>query len=314
MQITPAGLQALYINFTTQYQAAYLEPEIFYNEFCTTFTSSTTEEDYVWMDVLPQLRVWLGERFVSNLQGRVYKLPNLKFEDTFGVQRDQIEDDKYNVFGPRVTMLGRAAKKWPDQIMANTIAAGTTALCFDGNPYFFNAHPQDAGNPNSPTYQNRFDSSANGGSVSMPLNAQNLLTLVEAIMDYKGADGAPLGIKPTKLVVPSKLWGTAKQLCELEYIAQVVGSNVAQMQSNVMQGWLKPVRFPYLTDVNRWYVVCGDEPIMPFAWQLRNAPEMTFLNRPDDQYSFLRDQYLFGVRARGNGGYTLPFLAATASI
>ena len=311
-QISPAGYNAAFYAWDTMYQQAYLEPQTFYQEFASIIPSTTDTQVHLWMDVLPSLSQWQGDRFISSLEGRAYKLQNQLYQSSFSVQRAAIEDDQYGMYAARIQMLARAAKKWPDQVVTTAVQNGLTALCFDGQP-FFGTHPQDMSNPNSPTYSNRFDASVTGGGIGFPLNAQNLLTVTQAMMAYKGADNAPLGVIPTHLLVPPQLWGTAQQLTQLQLIAQAVGSNVAATQSSVTQGMLKPLLNTYFADQSRWYVLAVDGPLKPFIWQIRNPAEMSFLNRPDDYNSWTRDEWLFGVRGRGAAGYSLPFLAATAS-
>lgn len=313
MQISPGSLESLYWSYSTIYQKAFTAPKTVYQEIAMTVPSATKEQVHVWMDLLPKLREWVGPRVVNNLIGRSYRLANKKFEHTSGVSREHLEDDQHGVFSPWVQMVGREAAIWPDREVADVIEDAITENCFDGNPFFYNAHLTNVSDSSSTTYQNRFDDSANGGGVAYPLTGENLMTVYQTMTAYKGADNEPMGIVPDVLMVPPQLRGRATQLCELEYIAQAVGSNAAQMQQNVVKGWLRPVVNPFLTDADRWYVLVTNLPVRPFVWQLRVAPEFTPRFNPSDPSVFDLDQFLFGVRARGAAGVSLPFLAATAS-
>ncbi len=312
MQITPAVLAAIYNNFNVRYQAAYQQTPVLWDKFADLYPSETAQETYAWMGMMPKLRKWLGERFINNLQGRGYVLINDKYEDTFGVKREQIEDDKVGVFAQALNVLGREAKIWPDDLTTAALVAGTTALSYDGQAYFSSSHPIDIDNASSSTYQNNFYSGDGKAGVSMPLNAVNYGTVRAAMMSYQAEDGRSLNIIPDLLMVPPALEAHARIILHADLISQANGGNAAQASTNIWKGSANLVVNPYLTSATTWYMLCTSRGIKPIVFQQRNAPEFTFMNQPADPNVFLRDEYLFGVRARGAAGYSLPFLAARA--
>ena len=52
-----------------------------------------------------------------------------------------------------------------------------------------------------------------------------------------------------------------------------------------------------------WYLVSLDGVLKPFILQQRTAPELDEINDPKNDTVFMKDQYLFGIRYRGNFGY-----------
>jgi phage major head subunit gpT-like protein len=54
-----------------------------------------------------------------------------------------------------------------------------------------------------------------------------------------------------------------------------------------------------------WYVFDTTTPMQPFIWGERVAPKVTPRTAPDDPHVFDRDEYIWGVRARGGPGYGL---------
>lgn len=315
MLITKASLDAIFYRFSTAWQAAYDETPSFYKQIATESPSEGRETHYAWMGRMPALRKWIGERKLNNLQARGYVIVNDKFEDTISVPRENIEDDQIGVFQLNSDGLGRAAKVWPDQIMATLIEAGTTQLGFDGQPFFTNAHPIDMDNSASSTYQNNFANSGTGGSAAFALSATNYATMRAAMMNYVGEDNVKLGIVGDVLMVPPQLEATARQILHADFVAPTggFGMNAAQAQSNVFKGSADLLVNPFLTQADAWYLLCTKRAIKPFVWQLRSAPEFTYLTKAEDANVFLRDEYLYGVRARGNAGFSLPFLAARGS-
>lgn len=54
-----------------------------------------------------------------------------------------------------------------------------------------------------------------------------------------------------------------------------------------------------------WYLLDTSRAVRPIVWQEREPYEFTTINRPEDEHVFMRDQYLYGVRARVNAGFGL---------
>jgi phage major head subunit gpT-like protein len=52
-----------------------------------------------------------------------------------------------------------------------------------------------------------------------------------------------------------------------------------------------------------WYLVALSGVLKPFILQQRSAPEMDEINDPKNDTVFMKDQYLYGIRYRGNFGY-----------
>jgi phage major head subunit gpT-like protein len=57
-----------------------------------------------------------------------------------------------------------------------------------------------------------------------------------------------------------------------------------------------------------WFLVDLRQPIKPLIFQEREKPEFQAFESPDAENVFMRDQYLYGVRARYNVGVTFPQL------
>ena len=58
-----------------------------------------------------------------------------------------------------------------------------------------------------------------------------------------------------------------------------------------------------------WYI-CGDKNgVKPVGIQKRKLPVLVRKDSETDDNTFMRNEYLYGVHARGEGFLTLPFLA-----
>ena len=103
--------------------------------------SDTREEEYGWLKDIPGIREWIGERFVHALAMDGYKIKNKSYELTVAVDRDDMEDDRLGIYGPRFEMMGDEVARFPDVTVFSMLAAGFATNCFDGQFFFDTDHP-----------------------------------------------------------------------------------------------------------------------------------------------------------------------------
>lgn len=99
-------------------------------------TSTAAEENYAWLGQFPELREWVGDRVVKNLHAHGFTIKNKKFESTASVERDDVADDKYGIYKPMFSEMGRTTKLHPDKIAFSLLKSGFTTTCYDGQPFF----------------------------------------------------------------------------------------------------------------------------------------------------------------------------------
>ena len=293
MLVNNSTLQALRTGFHGNYQSGFTAAPTFYNKFTTTIPSSSAIETYGWMTQIAALREWIGPRLVRNLNEAAYTLTNKKFELTYGVGVDEIEDDRLGIYAPLFQEMGDSAKRWPDQIVKTALQAGTTATTFDGVAFFASTHPLNpAGNQS-----NNFTSTA--------LSATNYASTRAAMMAYTGADGEVMGVTPNLLIVPPQLEGTARTILN----AELIGNG----ETNVWRNSAELLVIPQLANqATTWYLADTTRPIKPMIFQQRKAPEFASMTDLSSETVFHQDKFEFGVKSRGAAGYSLWFLMARA--
>lgn len=305
MQITPAILDAIFLSFNTQYQQAYDRAEPWWNKIAMEVPSTTRENRYGWMKLIPRMKEWVGERRINNLVARGYAIENKDWEVTIGISRNDIQDDQLGVYAPGVAMMGEQVRRHPDDLLTILLQSGTSLLGFDGLSFFNASHPVDTDNSALGTYSNNLTSTA--------LTAPNFSSARAAMMAFKGEDNKPLAVRPSLLVVPPQLESAARQILNAEFIAPAAafGMNAAGgYQTNVLKGSADLLVIPELAnEATTWYLLDVTKPVKPFVYQNRKAPEFVALTSPTDENLFFRKEYIFGADSRDNVGYSLPFLA-----
>jgi phage major head subunit gpT-like protein len=306
MIINPANLNFAFYGMKTLFQQVMEETPTHWQDIATEIKSETEEEFYAWLKRIPELREFIGERRINNLSANVQRLKNKTFEDTFGVPRAKFEDDKYGIYtNQAVRELALATRIWPDQLVAAAMIAGTTALAHDGQAFFSATHPINPDDASSATQANL--------QAAKALNFENLRLVVAAGRNFKAENGVPLELKFDTIIVPPALETVAEQICNTEKIAPGVnfGAGSAYTQDNPFYKKMSYKVFPRLSSDSdtTWYLTCTNRAVKPFIFQNRVAPEFAWLNKPDDENVFLRDEFLYGVRARGAAGYGPYWLA-----
>lgn len=141
MLINGVNLDALRVSFSTAFQAGLSQAMSQWLQVATTFTSTTRKNRYGWLGDVPGMRKWIGPRHIHNLAQYDYELANEPYEETIGVDRDDIEDDNLGIYAPRFTAMGNAVAAIKDELVFAALKAGFDNDCYDGQKFFDTDHP-----------------------------------------------------------------------------------------------------------------------------------------------------------------------------
>ena len=293
MIINQATLDGLFRNLRAEFQSAYGQAKPTWMQIASRLSSSTSREDHRWFSRWPKMRKWESERRVSALAAHGYNVRNEKFESTIAVNRDDLEDDILGIYQMQASQAGVAASEWPDILVYSALEDGETSLCHDGQAFFSDAHPLD----NGKTFDNLLAGKAlKADSLA---NAQASLGAARTmLMTMPDEEGEPMGLMANLLVVPPALEDTARILS--------TSDRLGGDDPNPYKGIGVHVS-PRLKSATKWYVMDVTGSLKPLIFQERSAPEFDSLMNPEaTERVFLRDEYLYGVRARGAAAYGLP--------
>lgn len=141
MIINRATLSAFFTGLQTKYNDAFSKVETTFEQYSMGVPSTTAQEQYGWMGMIPGLREWIGDRQLANIRTYDFTIKNKPWERTLTVNRDHIEDDVVGIYSPMATALGNEAKRHPQELLDNLVVNGFTNLCYDGQPFFSANHP-----------------------------------------------------------------------------------------------------------------------------------------------------------------------------
>ncbi len=309
--VTNSVLDGLRTTYEGLFAQVFTNTPTWYERLCSIVPSNSKSNTYGWIMNNFAMREWVGPRVVQNMQEHEWQVFNKLWEMTADLKRTDVEDDNLGVFAT-MTMpnLAMSAKKHPDIRVAQVLQAGVSTACFDGQNFFATAHPTYINPPatGAATYSNRFDTT--------PLDADGVNTIRSTMAGYIGENGYPLGVVPNLLIVPPQLEKAALTVAHSTTYAvpTVAGSGItptaaAATVTNVMKGWFDVLVLPELANqATTWYMADTTKAIKPLVFQPRIAPEIIARFNPQDPAVFNLDRYTWGVRARYEASYTLPYL------
>ncbi len=263
----------------------------------TLVPSTMDTETYGWLGSIPSVRELVDERVIEGLSEYDYTIKNKTWVATIGVDRAALEDDQYGHIRLRIQGLAGEVSRHKDQIVFEQLAAGFATNCYDGQYMFDTDHLGG-------------DSGTQSNKGTAALTAESLDTAIIAMSKFKDDKGKPMGILPDTLVVPPDLRSTARAILE----STVNGGGILGVGTkNVMEGVLELVVSPYLTDTSDWFVLDTKRTVKPVIFQDRIPLGLEALEG-NSENGFMRDMWLYGVRARYNVGYGLWQLAYGSSV
>jgi phage major head subunit gpT-like protein len=261
-----------------------------YERIATIVPSESDQENYAWLGAVPAMREFADERMPLGLLEHDYTIRNKTWESSIAVERAAIEDDKYGQIKLRVMSLAREAKRHMDELVFELLKDGFGTACYDGQCFFDTDHAEG-------------ESGAQSNKGTSALSATALQAAITAMMKFRDDRGTLLGVVPDLLVVPPDLLWIAMELLESTFWPGE-GTVTANTASNVLKGKLDLLVSPYLSDTNDWFVLSTKGVVKPVILQSRTPIEFAALEA-DSESGFMRDEYVYGVRARYNAGYGL---------
>ena len=142
MIITPQSVTALMRNYRQEFQGALAAATSDWDRVAMRVPSSTRGNTYGWLGQFPKFREWIGDRVIRDMKAQAYTLENKTFESTFGISRDDMEDDNLGIYSPVVQEMGRAAATFADEeCVFPLFNLGFNQSCYDGQNFFDPEHP-----------------------------------------------------------------------------------------------------------------------------------------------------------------------------
>lgn len=250
--------------------------------------SKSNKENYGWLGNVPQLTEWLDERKLNGVLDNNYEIPNKDYEATLQVDRNSIEDDQLGAIKIRISDLAIRAKQHPRKLFFETLLAGVTNLCYDGQAFFSASHASGKSGTQS--------NIVTGTGVTLAQLEADFDSAVVAMASYKDDQGEPFSDGEMKLTIVCSKTLAPK-------FRKLLTADVIDATSNTMKGAAEKVISSTRLSGNDWYLVNTAAPMKPFIMQERKAP--AFEAQDKGEKAFMSKKLLYGVDYRVGFGYGL---------
>lgn len=141
MALTQAQILALHTTLKTRFNAGLALAPNDWSKISALITSDGKSNTYAWLSQFPAFREWIGARLHKTASETAYTVVNRKFENTLDVQRTDIEDDNFGHYGDISSSYGQSVGDLMNDLIFQSIPAGLTNVCYDGQYFFDTDHP-----------------------------------------------------------------------------------------------------------------------------------------------------------------------------
>jgi len=286
MIVNAATLSGMNVQIQKDFQAALVARGTKLDMIAARVPSGTTSNKYPLGGLTGAMREWVGDREAQNIVAYIETVKNLKYEQTLGVPRDDIEDDQVGWITTVVQQMAYegVAHPWREAITAlMTNGFSTDYPTQDGVAFFSATH----------AWAQSAYTSAQVNLTNEALDEAAVYTGLQFFDEVKGPNGNVLGYEPDVFLAAANIRSTAEQL--------FLQATQAAGESNPLFG-----RFPRENIIighgipdGYWSMLCTAAPIKPMVVQERRPFAMTALTDLTAENVFLRDEFLWGTDYRG---------------
>ncbi|EPR07666.1 Mu-like prophage major head subunit gpT family protein [Ruminiclostridium papyrosolvens] len=281
MIVNQQSLRGIFTGFKTIFAKAFDQSKTLWDRVATKVPSEAGEESYKWLGMIPRMREWIGDRQIQNLSASDYTIKNKDFELTIGVDRNDIEDDKVGLYTPAIQDIGQSAVTFPDDLVFTLLKNGFVNKCYDGQPFFSDAHKVG-----KKTVSNKGDKKLSPTSYGAARSSMMSLT---------DENGKSLKLIPDLLVVAPNEEANGRKILLAD---EIDGT------TNIYKDTAELLVVPELAGADtQWYLLCTSRPLKPLIYQERKAPQFVAMVNDADTNVFMKKQFLYGVDGRANAGY-----------
>ncbi len=290
--VSGATLTSLQKNFNAIFNQAMEAMPPSWPKYAMKVTSNGASEDYQWLGDTPAMREWLGDKFVKDLTGFNYSVPNKDWEATVGVRRNDIEDDQLGKYTPIIQQLSEEGVVQQDVLLTELRVAGTANDCYDGKKYYAANHAVGK----SGTQSNLIA----GAGVSLSNITADFQKVRAAFRKFRTDQNKPFIRQRGKLKILCTIPADLESVFE-----QLKNSTLISNSDNTLKDAFEYEVDSNLTDQADWYADYVGSAIRPFVMQMRKEPNFVSMTNPETEEVFKRAKFLYSVEARFNAAYGL---------
>lgn len=254
--------------------------------------STSNKEKYGWLGQSPQMNEWKDSRTLKGLLDYDYEIPNVSYESTLQVDRDEIDDDQIGNIKIRIQDMARVARNHPRKLFFDLIANGEVGLSYDGAAFFSISHKYT---PDAASQVNLY-TGTKAGALPTPAEFAADFELVRAgIRKLQFDNGEPANEGDLKLFI----WASP----DLEAVMdKVFKADQLNSSTNTLKNAAEYGNTARLSGAD-WYVFVTNTSIKPIVKQMRQPAKFEAMEKGEQ--AFMNKLLKYGMDYRVGFGYGL---------
>ncbi|QEL18304.1 Mu-like prophage major head subunit gpT family protein [Limnoglobus roseus] len=108
--------------------------------FCQVIPSTTRVHNFLFDSVVGDMKEFKGHRTFQKFASDVYPIRNKRFDNTFEVNKDDVDDDQVGVYKLRPAQIVKKSRRFWQRLALRALRDGETGLAFDKQPFFSQTH------------------------------------------------------------------------------------------------------------------------------------------------------------------------------
>jgi len=293
MDINRESLEVLFQEFLVKYTDAFngAAETTLIDSIAMIQESAGHSTKQAWLNQIPKMREWVGDRIVKNFESNSFDVINRLFEATIEIDRVDMEDDLHRLYLPLATAMGKNARVHPDELAFDAMVADVN---WGGDLQKFYSTTRKFGTND---IVNKTDAGLSEAEVEVAF---------ERMSSYVGHGDEPLGVVPFALV-----HGPTNRTLAFDILQNDlrVSGNAAIRNRNL--NLVTPVQSNRFVGANkdRWFILGESAGIRGVVYQNRMEAEFQSQKMDiDSEHAFDFDSFEMGTRARGEAFLALPQL------
>lgn len=264
-------------SFNDQIQKA--QPK--YEKISMVVPSDNPIEIYRWLNSVPQMEKWLGDRKIAKLAAEGMQIANEDWANGVELDRDDLRDDKLGMVEKRVRQCADAGPAAIDKAvftMLNNSFTASGGLTWDGQYLVDTDH----------TASTEHGQTSQSNKMTAGLSESSFEDALVQMMSLKSDRAELIDVFPRVLVtgVTGAVWKAARHLLQSDM-------NAAGTGKNLNENLVEHVWSQHITG-NKWFLI--DPRLPPIIVQIRQAAEFrTPVTDFDDFYAFMRKTLYYGA-------------------
>jgi phage major head subunit gpT-like protein len=310
MAATPAKIRQVDAEVRTRVEAGRKRTSTNHQLVARTVTGGVGRGLYPAMDDLPHIQEKNQSGYKeAEPSSTVYELNSKDVGLILKMRKNDVDDDKWGVYAPKMQALGARIAQFPDRGIFRllkegdqTTLNGKSILWVDGLSFFNDSHKVNVNDASLGTFDNKLAGTA--------LSDSNLAIAIQKFLELPDTQGEKLDIFPNRLIVPPKLEHTAATLVQ----ARTVSTGGENMLSNdALRGRRRnPIEVVVSAELAGddaiWYLAYQEGEVAPLLYQETEALHIiSKISESDDNVAYDRE-YHWIVQGRAEFGWGDPRL------